>query len=252
MIKTHLFAILFSGDFMELIIVRHGDPNYVLDSLTKKGKKEAKLLSDMLIKENADYYYSSPLGRAKKTGMYTMKRLNKSFTVLPWLREFQVKNKKTGMVSNCWDKLPSVWTQDSLLYTDTWYESSLFEDLSVKEEYFSVCAGLDKLLESHGYIHKGKIFEVKKPSHEKIILFCHFGVECVILSHLFGISPMPLWHNFVALPTSVTRIVTEEREEGIAAFRLRCFGDTSHLYFAGEEPSFAARFCECYSDDTRH
>ena len=63
---------------------------------------------------------------------------------------------------------------------------------------------------------------------------------------------MPLWHNFVALPSSVTTIVTEEREKGIAQFRCLGFGDVSHLYAADEEPSFAARFCECFEDDTRH
>ena len=47
-------------------------------------------------------------------------------------------------------------------------------------------------------------------------------------------------------------IVTEERRKGTAQFRCLGFGDVSHLYAGGEEPSFAARFCECYDDDTRH
>lgn len=72
------------------------------------------------------------------------------------------------------------------------------------------------------------------------------------MSHIFGVSPMPLLHNFVALPTSVTTLVTEEREKGIATFRCSGFGDVSHLYAGGEEPAFAARFCECFDDDTRH
>ena len=41
---------------MELIFVRHAEPNYEKDALTEKGKKEALLLSDMLVKENADYF----------------------------------------------------------------------------------------------------------------------------------------------------------------------------------------------------
>jgi probable phosphoglycerate mutase len=51
----------------------------------------------------------------------------------------------------------------------------------------------------------------------------------------------------------VTVLNTEERREGKAYFRMATFGDTSHLYAAGEEPSFAARFCETYNDvDQRH
>lgn len=237
---------------MQLIFVRHADPNYALDSITKQGKKEAKLLSDMLIKEEADFFYCSPMGRAKKTGMHTMKRLDKKFTVLPWLREFQVKNSKTGTVSNCWDKLPSLWAENEKHYTNEWYTTNLFENLNVEEEYKKVCSGIDEILALHGYVRNGKIYKVENSNHLKIIFFCHFGVECVILSHLLGISPMPLWHNFVALPSSVTRVITEEREEGIASFRLCCFGDTSHLYCKNVKPSFAARFCECYCDKTRH
>jgi len=66
------------------------------------------------------------------------------------------------------------------------------------------------------------------------------------------VRDMPIWHGFCAQPSSVTTIVTEERREGIASFRILAFGDTSHLYVHDEEPSFAARFCECYSDETRH
>ena len=63
---------------------------------------------------------------------------------------------------------------------------------------------------------------------------------------------MITWHNFRALPTSVTRLVTEERKKGKAIFVCTQFGDLSHLYAGDEEPSFQARFCECYEDDTRH
>lgn len=63
---------------------------------------------------------------------------------------------------------------------------------------------------------------------------------------------MILWHNFAALPSSVTTIVTEERRKGKAQFRCLGFGDIAHLYAGDEEPSFAVRFCECFDDETRH
>lgn len=78
-------------------------------------------------------------------------------------------------------------------------------------------------------------------------------MECVLLSHQLGISPMILWHGFCAAPSSVTTVATEERRKGIAAFRMLSFGDTSHLYAAGRQPSFAARFCETYDNmEQRH
>ena len=35
---------------MELLIIRHGDPDYTIDSLTEKGWKEAEYLSEKLVK----------------------------------------------------------------------------------------------------------------------------------------------------------------------------------------------------------
>ena len=106
--------------------------------------------------------------------------------------------------------------------------------------------GLDEVLLNHGYRHEGDLFRAERPNRDSILFFCHFGVECVILGHLLGISPMPLWHGACALTTSVTTLVTEERRRGIASFRMCGFGDVSHLTAAGMEPSFAARFCETW------
>ena len=50
---------------MRLMIVRHGDPDYSIDSLTPKGWKEAELLADRLCKLDVKAFYVSPLGRAK-------------------------------------------------------------------------------------------------------------------------------------------------------------------------------------------
>ena len=110
----------------------------------------------------------------------------------------------------------------------------------------------DALLRKHGYAKNGKTFDVLKANHDTLCFFCHFGIECVLLSYLINVSPMILWHGFVASTSSVTIVNTEERQKGIASFRISHFGDTSHLDASGLEPSFSARFCECYSDDTRH
>ena len=123
---------------------------------------------------------------------------------------------------------------------------------NVPEEYKKVCEGIDGILAKHGYVHNGRLFDVVNGNHDTVVLFCHFGVEAVILSHIFSVSPMIFWHNFVALPTSVTVIQSQEREKGKAIFTCSSFGDLSHLYKGGEKPSFSARWCECFSDKTRH
>ena len=55
------------------------------------------------------------------------------------------------------------------------------------------------------------------------------------------------------LPSAVTEIVSEEREQGVAYFRTLRIGDISHLVLGNEPPSFMARFCETYEEeDVRH
>lgn len=238
---------------MKIVIVRHADPDYANDSLTKKGWREAELLVPRLSKLDVKDFYCSPLGRAKDTASFTLKAMNREAQELPWLREFEGKVRKGLKYSVCWDRLPSEWTGEDKYYShDEWYNTKLMKSANVAKEYRKVCNGIDELLKKHGYEHIGRHYRVTNSNHDTIVLFCHFGVASVILSHIFSCSPMLLWHNFVALPTSVTTLISEEREEGTAVFRCQQFGDISHLYAGGEEPAFAARFCECFEDDTRH
>lgn len=238
---------------MKIVIIRHGEPDYVHDSLTEKGFREAELLAERISKLDVKDFYCSPLGRAKATAAPTLKLTGRTATELDWLHEFKGKVREGIKVTNCWDRMPSYWTADESYYDKSkWFDTKLMKSLNVKKEYTKVCRGVDELLSKHGYEHSGNIFKVNNPNHDTIVLFCHFAVEAVILSHIFSCSPMVLWHNFVALPTSVTTLVTEEREQGIAVFRCLQYADISHLYAGNEEPSFAARFCECFEDDTRH
>lgn len=241
---------------MKLIIIRHGDPDYEIDSLTEKGWREAEILADRVSKLDVTEFYVSPLGRARDTASLTLKKMNRHAEVCPWLREFHapVTDEKTGEKRIPWDMLPADWTAVPEYYDkDKWYTTKLMESGDVISEAKRVYAGLDEIIAKHGYVRENNYYRAVKPNRDTVVLFCHFGVECVMLGYLLGISPVVLWHGFCAAPTSVTTLVTEERREGIAYFRMGSFGDISHLYAAGEEPAFAARFCETYDNfDERH
>lgn len=240
---------------MKLLIVRHGDPNYIIDSLTETGWKEAELLSHRLGKLDVKKCYCSPLGRAKDTAAASLKKLGMEAEILPWLREFAVRVNRPDKPNNvAWDWLPQDWTAyPDFFDKDRWVSHPAFQEAKVAEEVKWVWDGLDKLLARHGYRREGNLYRVTEPNEDTIILFCHFGLECVLLSRLLNVSPMILWHGTCALTTSVTTLITEERREGIAYFRMNGFGDISHLYAAGQEPSFSARFCETYANtEQRH
>lgn len=241
---------------MKLVLIRHADPDYDKDSLTEKGFVEAKLLSEKVAKMEVNEFFVSPLGRAKVTASFSLEKHNATATELDWLQEFRGRcirpDKNKEMI--CWDWLPEDWTTQPIFYDkDKWFDSDYFKNTNVKEEYKYVCSSLDKFLEEHGYKRTGNYYSAVKPNNDTIVLFCHYGVTVVILSHLLGISPMPLWHGLVAAPSSITTIATEERRDGKASFRVSSYGDISHLYVANEPPAFAARFCECFAnEDERH
>ena len=241
---------------MKLLIVRHAEPDYSIDSLTKKGWREAELLSERLKKLNIKKVYCSPLGRAKDTASLTLEKIGKQAQICDWLEEFnaRIDDPYTGEKNRrVWDCMPAFWTKEKNYFDrEEWCYTELMKKGDVEKRYNEVVSELDRLIESHGYEREGSLYRAVNPNSETVILFCHFGVECVLLSHLLGISPMALWHGFVALPSSVTTLITEEREQGFAYWRCNGFGDISHLYAADEPPSFAARFCEKFTDGDRH
>ena len=75
---------------MKVLIIRHGEPDYVNDSLTEKGWREAEYLSEMLVTQLSEqvqsghvHFYMSPYGRAQDTASITLLKMNRTAEVLP-------------------------------------------------------------------------------------------------------------------------------------------------------------------------
>lgn len=240
---------------MRLLMIRHAEPDYAIDSLTEKGWREAEYLAERLEHTEIDKCYVSVLGRAKDTASLTLARKQMQAEECEWLKEFptQIVRPDRGYKTTTWDFLPQDWKNVREYYDkDVWASTDVMEEGEVLWEYQRVTKAFDQVLENHGYVRDGNLYRAVRPNRDTIAFFCHFGVECVLLSHLIGSSPMVMWHGFCAAPSSVTTVMTEERREGTASFRITEFGDISHLYANGEEPSFAARFCETFDGDERH
>ena len=242
---------------MKLLLIRHGDPDYEIDGLTETGKIEAELLSERIAPMAVDAYYVSPLGRARATAEPTLRKAGRTAEVCEWLKEFPLRLQRdylqgSKLTSVCWDWLPQEWLQEKrFLDPEQWGEVEIFREHGVREEYDRIIAAFDELLAGHGYVRDGLYYRAEEPNTKTLVFFCHFGLSCVLLSHLMNVSPMVLWHGLAMAPTSVTTLNTEERRPGIAVFRASAIGDVSHLLKHGQEPSFAARFCEVYGNGDR-
>jgi probable phosphoglycerate mutase len=241
---------------MKLLIIRHGDPDYAIDGLTEKGKVEAELLASGLIKEDIKAVYCSTMGRARLTAEPFLSKSGMTAEYCEWLREFNYPRIHVPYLEkdkNAWDLMPEFVDANPELYHPTlWREVDCLKGTEVIEAYDTVCREFDALLARHGYDRDKLSYKAVSPSHDTIAIFCHFGVTAILLAHIMNCSPYSVWQHCFTAPTAVTTVYTEERAKGIASLRLSTMGDVSHLYAADEPPSFSGRFCECFTDDTRH
>ncbi|MBE5868197.1 MAG: histidine phosphatase family protein [Lachnospiraceae bacterium] len=257
---------------MRILFIRHGDPDYVNDTLTEKGHREATLLANIAESWHMGDCYVSPLGRAQDTAAYSLKKLGSTGVTLDWLQEFPAALDINGRPELqqaypdtyksgdrfgqriVWDCLPSYWTaHPEYLDPQGWRTSKVADCSDLVQTYDRVTAAFDELLARYGYVREDRHYRVDKECTGTITFFCHFGISAALLSHLWNLSPFTLFHSLALAPSSVTEIVTEERQQGIAYFRALRIGDTRHLFLGNEEPSFAARFCEVYSNkEQRH
>jgi probable phosphoglycerate mutase len=226
---------------MRLYIIRHADPDYVRDTITEAGHKEAKALAERLAREGIDEVYSSPLGRAQATAAYTAEATGKPVGILPWTQEISdaaVEIEGFGRIA-AWD-VPGelVLENEADLDVNGWTETPWTREVGLKRHYDQIAESSDRFLLEKGFRRSGKMYEVEFPNEKKIAMFCHGGFGLCFLSHLLRIPPVYLWTGFWLPPSSVTTVLFETRSDRWAVPRCLSMADISHLYAAGLPSSF--------------
>lgn len=227
---------------MRLILIRHGDPDYVHDNLTEKGVREAELLARRTARWKVDDVYTSPLGRAVATAQPSLKAWKKTAAVLDWAQEFYypIPDGKGGERIP-WDFYPHEWTANERYFRkNEWVEDG--QMLSLRPKYEWVCSSLDRFLLGYGLERNGNYYTVREHCDKTVVIFCHFGVSMIFLSHLLNLPAQALLHGLFLAPTSVSVLNTEERLDKEAYFRAERLGDTAHLKEGGEPVSSSGYF----------
>jgi broad specificity phosphatase PhoE len=209
---------------MEILLIRHGDPDYANDCLTDIGKREAVCLADDLKRLEIDGIYVSPLGRARETCRYTTDRKDVSPVVLDWLMERGIE--RDGLC--LWEAPGEVFLR-SAEHSSQDNEGDLGRIMPEGCDQFDrVRKGFDALMATYGYVRNGDMYQVEKESDKRIALFCHKGV---ILTLLADILHWPLPMIFVSLqlhPTGVTRLEIVKKRH-LAHFQATAINDLTHL-----------------------
>lgn len=209
---------------MELYIIRHGDPYYPTDSLTDKGKEEARLLAERMSVIKPDIIYSSPLGRAKETASYTCKALGKECLIEPWTAESM-------------DYMRYLYTEDADKLEKSYRFSfgsgvTEYEDFA-REERSAFLDNMrtesDAFLARHGYRREGALYRVTDPDDRKIAVFCHGGFGGAWCAHLLSMPAEMGWVVLFLDTTSVSKFIFANDARGVTVPRCAYLNDRSHL-----------------------
>ena len=182
---------------MKLLIVRHGDPDYTIDSLTEKGWRRGQVSRTETVEAGDKRFLCFSSGKSKRyTASCTLKKMNRTATECDWLKEFDVFINRPDVTDRKiipWDWLPQDWTMDERFYQyDHWFENERIQDSDVKEYYDHVTGKFDEVLAKHGYVREGHYYRVEKKKTKILWYFSAILVWNVCWSATFSV--FHLWY----------------------------------------------------------
>ena len=218
---------------MELVLIRHGEPEWVRDGLnvvdpplTQRGLRQADCVADALESEVFDEIVTSPLRRPRLTAAPSLARRSADEVVEAWLEEIREPN---------WHGTPAELAQKAYEEERSRIASARWEGVVGGEPARAFVermrAGATQFLAERGIYRSKQTLPVwhMDQSDRRIAVFAHAGTNGVILCHLLGLDPVPWeWDRFVTGHASITRLVTMELADG-HTFSLTKLSDVEHL-----------------------
>ena len=223
---------------MLLYIVRHGDPIYVTDTLTERGKKQAEAVGKRMYDAKIDRIFSSPMGRAMETAEPACRLLGLTKNIEEWAHEIgderlltmpDGKRTSVSLIQN------SLFRENGNidLPFEKGYECEYMRDTEMKKAVSYIEENGNRFLEKLGYKYENGVYRITNPNDDKVALFCHSAFSRAWVSTLLHIPVHIMWAGFDYEHSGVTIMEFENYENGITAPKCYCYSDTSHLYAEG-------------------
>lgn len=219
---------------MRLVIVRHGDPDYDLDCLTEKGRKQAKVAAQRLLEEGIETIYSSPLGRAVQTARAFSEASGiKDVSILEFMKEIRygLEDNLYDDEWNPWDAANRMAEEGCDLQDPEWKAHRLFKENTATVDVEKIAAASDEWFASLGYKREGLYYRNtrKDDREDTIALFCHGGSSTALLSRVFNVQ-FPLLCGVMHLPcTGITIIRFDSTPGSISVPVLELANDGRHI-----------------------
>ncbi len=212
-----------------LIFVRHGEPDYVADRLTKKGHAQAEAVAERLKDEGIEEIYASPMGRARETAAPTAEKLGLPIKILDYMHEVSWGGEGVPDGGHPWTVSEKMVNEDDFdFYHEDWRKHPAFEKNEVTKLYDMISEKIDGFLEAQGFRHEGSRFFCERDEAKTVALFSHGGSGACALAHILSL-PYPYVCTF--FPYEFTSVIVLEfpvRKGRYVHPRVELFNDVSH------------------------
>ncbi len=220
---------------MDILFVRHGQPQWAVDglsqtdpNLTERGLLQARLAANRIAtdKKAATELIVSPARRALQTAAPIAEATGLTPVVIESLVEVKMPNWEgvseeavVEIFKNSKDRTPEEWWE------------GLPGGESFRAFHNRVTGALDSLLEQRGVVRDPgdpRMWHVQEDPG-RIVVVAHGGTNSVSLTHLLGIPPAPWeWERLVLFHASFARVKLIPLA-GAFVPSLRTFNDQDHI-----------------------
>ena len=222
---------------MRIVFIRHGEPDYEHDCLTSAGREQALAVAVRLKEENIEELWSSPLGRAYETALAASGSLNLPVKTLDFMQEVRWGSRNgvplfaDGHPWNITDELARLNVD---LTRRDWREHPFFRNNTVQDSVDLIEDGIDRWLESFGYIRDGFYYRCDRQdsAQKTVALFSHGGSSCAAMAHILNL-PFPYTCALLHLEFTGITILRLDRHPGTRALPcLELANDSRHIHGA--------------------
>lgn len=223
---------------MLLYIVRHGDPDYETDTLTKRGEAQAEAVGKRLFDSGINRIFSSPMGRARMTAEPLSRLTGIPVETEEWTHEVGDER----LTTYPFGERRSISVLDNDLFRrdgdidlpfERAFESAALRETDMKSALSYISENGRDFLCRLGYKEENGVYRIVSPSEDRVALFCHSVFARAWLSYLLHIPLHMMWADFIYTHTGVTVLNFENHDSGYTAPRCLCYSDMSHLYKEG-------------------
>ena len=218
---------------MEIVLIRHGQPEWVKDGLnvvdpplTDLGHEQAARMAEVLAEEEFDEVLVSPLRRARQTAAPLFERLGRSEQIEPWLEEIR----DPGWHGTPAEKAQQAYAELSGRAVDERWEG-LDGGESIREFTDRIHRGATEFLRRRSIERIQHELPIWSPGDygKRIALVAHAGTNSITIGHMLGLDPTPWeWDRFVLGHASISRVEALPVKDGWT-FSLTALSNAEHI-----------------------